>query len=231
MIGTLQRIMAEAFARLADPVAAFLPRLIAAVLILAVGVLIAVLVRWVATSTIKAAGVDRFLTQSGLSSLLGLSGRFRTSRAVAGTLYWLVIGATTLIALSALDTVLTTRLIDGAIILLPKLITAGAIILAGLWIGQYVGRSTLVWACNENIRRPRLLASAVRAGVVLVAVVAAADHLDFARTVFLAGFIILCGGLAIGLAISAGSFARRHFTPNEAPSEQCEPEESYWDHL
>lgn len=234
MIASLERIMADAFARLAGPAAAFLPRLIAAVLILGLGVLVAVLLRRIAAGTIKAAGVDRFLAQSGLASLLGLSGRFRTSRVVAGTIYWIAIAATILVALSALDTALTSRLIEGAIVLLPKLVTAGAIVLAGLWIGQYVGRSTLVWACNEGVSRPRTVASAVRAAVIVVAVVAAADHLNFARTVFLAGFIILFAGAAAGLAVGLATLARRHFTPPPAEHREqaeLEPERSFWDHL
>lgn len=232
MIASLERIMAEAFSRISGPAVAFLPRLIAAALIIGLGVLVAVLLRRIAAGTIKAAGVDRFLAQSGLASLLGLSGRFRTSRVVAGTIYWIAIAVTVLVALSALDTALTSRLIEGAIVLLPKLVTAGAIVLAGLWIGQYVGRSTLVWASNEGISRPRTVASAVRAAVIVVAVVAAADHLDFARTVFLAGFIILFAGAAAGLAVGLATLARRHFAPTmEHRERELEPERSFWDHL
>ncbi len=233
MIASLERIMADAFARLAEPAAAFLPRLIAAVLILGLGVLVAVLFRRIAAGTVKAAGVDRFLTQSGLASLLGLSGRFRTSRVVAGTVYWIIIGATILMSLSALNTALTSRLIEGAIVLLPKLVTAGVIVLAGLWIGQYVGRSTLVWASNEGIRRPRMVASAVRAAVIVVAVVAAADELNFARMVFLSGFIILFAGAAAGLAVGLATLAKRHFapSPDRVDPPELEPEKSFWDHL
>jgi len=222
--------MSEAFSRISGPAVAFLPRLIAAALIVGLGVLVAVLLRRIAAGTIKAAGVDRFLAQSGLASLLGLSGRFRTSRVVAGTIYWIAITVTVLVALSALDTALTSRLIEGAIVLLPKLVTAGAIILAGLWVGQYVGRSTLVWASNEGLSRPRTVASAVRVAVIVVAVVAAADHLNFARTVFLAGFVILFAGAAAGLAVGLATLARRHFT-TERRERELEPERSFWDHL
>jgi len=233
MIESLEKIMAGAFARLAEPAAAFLPRLIAAALILVLGVLVAVLARRIAAGTIKAAGVDRFLAQSGLASLLGLSGRFRTSRVVAVAVYWVIVGAAILMSLSALNTALTSRLIEGAVVLLPKLVTAGVIVLAGLWTAQYVGRSTLVWACNEGIPRPRVVASAVRAAVIVAAVAAAADYLDFARAVFLSGFIILFAGAAAGLAVGVATLAKRHFAPptGRAETTEPEPEKSFWDHL
>ena len=93
---------------------------------------------------------------------------------------------------------------------------AGALILlAGLWLGQYLGRGALVWAVNEDLPSPRKLAAGVRALVTFAAVVVAADTLNFAPAVFLAAFILMLGGaaLAAGLAIGLGArdAVRRHF--------------------
>jgi hypothetical protein len=64
-------------------------------------------------------------------------------------------------------------------------------------------------------------------------VVVAADHLDFARNIFLASFIILAGGLvltsslAVGLSASRG--LRRYFEDKDKTS--VESERSLWNHL
>ncbi len=108
---------------------------------------------------------------------------------------------------------LTTQIIQSFVFLLPKLVVAGLILLAGAWLGQYLGRSMLVWAVNENFPSPRRLAAVVRILIMFVAVVVAADQLNFARSVFLAAFIIFVGGavLAASLAIGLGSGSVQRF--------------------
>jgi hypothetical protein len=233
MIATLQRIVENALDRLVAIVVAYLPPLLAGLIILTVSFLIALLVRWVLMRAIKAASIDRFLSQSGLSSMLGRSGRLRAARLVSGSAYWLILLAGVLTALSAFNTGLTSRMVETVIFMLPKLVTAGAILLAGVWLGQYFARGVLVWACNEGIPRARLLAGAVRAAIVFVAIVVAADHLDFAKNVFLAAFIIVAGGAALALSIALGMGARgavEHYFHREQPPEE-EQEKPIWNHL
>jgi hypothetical protein len=100
-------------------------------------------------------------------------------------------------------------------------------------LSQYLARCTVVWAFNENLPYPRRLAVAVRLIVLFVAVVVAADHLNFARSVFLAAFIILVGGLilasslAIGLGASVG--VRRYLEEKSKTADDSG--RSLWSHL
>lgn len=117
--------------------------------------------------------------------------------------------------------------------MLPKIMVAGLILLAGFWLSQYLGRSLLVWAVNEDLPSPRRLASATRVLILFVAVVVAADQLDFARNVFLAAFIILASGavltLSLAVGLGAGGGMRRYF---EEKREGVETRErSLWTHL
>ena len=97
-----------------------------------------------------------------------------------------------------------------------------------------LGLSTLVWAVNEEIPCPRRIAGAVRIVIMFVALVAAADYLDFARGVFLAAFIILLGGstLAASLAIGLGGrdAAKRYLELRKAREEESGAR-SLWTHL
>ena len=73
----------------------------------------------------------------------------------------------------------------------------------------------------------------MRVLVVFVAVVVAAEHLDFARTVFLAAFILLVGGMTLAASIAVGIGAhdavQRHVRDAQQPTER--QERSLWDHL
>jgi hypothetical protein len=113
---------------------------------------------------------------------------------------------------------------------------AGAIILVGIWLGQYLGRSTVVWAVNEGLPQPRRLAAAVRVVIMFVAVVVAAYQLDFARSVFLAAFILLLGGAVLAASLAAGIGAgdrfRRYLSDRQERQEpSMERERSLWSHL
>lgn len=233
MIATLQQIMERALERLVLIITTYLPPLLAGLTIFLGAFLIAKFVRWVLTRMIKAAGVDRFLAQSGLSSMLDRSGRLRAARLVSGTAYWAIILVGLLTALSAFNTSLTSRMIEGVVFLFPKLVAAGVILLAGAWLGQYLGRSTLVWAVNEGIPYARRVAAAVRMVIVFVSVVVAADYLDFARSVFLAAFVLLVGGAvlaaSIALGIGAHGAVERHL--EKARPEEEREEKSLWNHL
>jgi small-conductance mechanosensitive channel len=234
MVAALERIVEKALERLSDTITTYLPPLLAGLIILLAAYVLAVLVRWLLNRIFKGTGLDRFLHQSGLSAMFGRSGRVRTTRLVSGAAYWAILGLGFLTALSAFNTALTSRMIETMVFLLPKLVTAAAIILIGAWLGHYVGRSTLIWACNEGIPSPRRWAGAVRIVINFVAVVVAADHLDFARSVFLASFVLLVGGAVLATAIALGLGAkdavRRYFYAEKAEIEEIR-EPSLWNHL
>lgn len=234
MIATLEGIVTAALDRLTLTLHTYLPPLLACIAILLASFLLAVLVRWLLNRIFKGTGLDRFLHQSGISNILGRSGRVRTARLVSGTAYWIILGIGFLTGISVFATDLTSRMIQAVIFLMPKLVTAGAILLVGAWLAQYLSRSTLIWACNEGIPGPRRLCAAVRIVIMFVAVVVAADHLDFARSVFLAAFVILVGGAALAASIALGLGARsavqRHLHGEAAPP-AGETEKSLWDHL
>ena len=231
----LRGIVEKAFERLGATLGGHLPHFLACAAILMFFWLLATLLRWVVLRIFKGAGVDRFLHQTGVYAMLDQSGRLRASRLVAGTVYWTTIGIGLLTGLSAFDTEMTTRMINAVVFLMPKLVTALAIVLAGAWLGQYLGRSMLIWASNEGLPGPRNLAAGVRILIVFVAVVAAAEHLDFARNVFLAAFIIVVGGMVTASSIAVGMWMRdalrRRMSPADSPEEVGSRSGSLWNHL
>lgn len=233
MIATLQQIVESALERLTAIVVNYLPPLLAGIIILAVTWLVAAGVRWLLNKIIKGAGFERFLSQSGLSSMLGRSGSLRAARLVSSAAYWLIFLGGALTALSAFNTTLTSRMTETVVFLLPKLVTAGVILVAGVWLGQYFARSVLVWACNEGIPYPRRLAGTVRIAIVFASIVIAADHLDFARAVFLSAFVLVVGGAVLAAAIAIGigvhGAVERHLRAG-SPSQESQ-ERSMWTHL
>jgi hypothetical protein len=117
--------------------------------------------------------------------------------------------------------------VRGFVLLLPRLILGGAILVAGAWLAHYLGRGALVWASRERIPGPRRIAAVIRLLLMFVAVVVAADQLEFARPVFLAAFIIVCGGIvltaSLAVGLSAGRYLDRYMNSAASPPPPPEP--------
>lgn len=234
MMETMRQVLEAVGDRLRYQITAYLPPLVAALVILLGAYVAASLARWLLGRAFKGVAADRFLRRTGLAFLIDSSGRLRSTRLVAETAYWLILVAGFLTGLSAFDTTLTSQMTRTFVLLLPKLAVAATILLAGFWLGHYLGRSALVWAVNEEIPYPRRIAIAVRTVVMFVALVAAADYLDFARTVFLAAFIILLGGAtlaaSLALGLSGRDAARRYLEEKRAHASGGDTR-SLWNHL
>jgi hypothetical protein len=234
MVETMRKVLEAVLERLYKYVTIYLPSLLAALILFLAAVVTAVLARWLLYRIFKGPTIDRFLRRSGVAFMLDPSGRLRATRLVAEGVYWCLLLAGFLLGLSVFDTDITTQAIQKLVFLMPKIVVAGLILLAGMALGQYLGRSMLVWAVNEDFPFPRRLATVVRIVIAFVAVVVAADQLEFARDVFLAAFIILVGGgvLTVSLAVGlgAGRGFRRYFEEKGQKTEETS-ERSLWNHL
>src|SRR5579883_1506236 len=201
MLTILKKILEGVVQRLETYGTIVLPSLLAALVLLVAAWLIAACSRWLVYRLFKGPAIDRFLRTSGLAFMLDPRGRLRATRLVAESVYWCIIISGVLLGLSAFDSQFTTLIIQKLVLLMPKLVIAGAILLTGFWLSQYLGRTTVVWAVNESLPTPRRIATAVRVLIMFVAVVVAANQLEFASSVFLAAFIIFVGGAVLTVSL------------------------------
>lgn len=235
MISTLEALLHNSLDRLSGLLAKWIPPLFAGIIIMLVAWMAALLARWLLIRIFKGIAVDRFLRMSGIASVLTRSGELRASTLAAGVAYWGILLLGFLVALSAFNSQIASRMSETLVFLLPKIVTAILIILGGLWLGQYLSRSALVWAVNENLPAPRRIAAAVRILIVFVAVVVAADHLNFGRSVFLAAFILVVGGAILAASLALGLAGKdavaRYLKSREGPERAEAAGRSLWNHL
>ncbi len=233
MFRTLSEILGRTVEQLSRPVTLHAPQVLASAVLLAATVLVAGVVRWLLQRLVRARALERFLLQSGLCDFLPRSGKIRAARLIADAAFWALIVGGALLAVSAIDSSLTSSFVESSVRLLPKIVTAGAIVLAGAWLARYFSRGVVVWACNEGIRYPRRLAAGVRVLVTFAAVVMAANELEFARTIFIAAFLIVFGGLMLAASIAAGISARELLKRHLDRPAESDPAEngSLWRHV
>jgi hypothetical protein len=234
MFRSLQLILQGAVDKVGDQVYAFGPPILAALFILLITFVFARIVRWGLMRSFRGVAIDRFLRESGIVSMLGLSSRINASRLVTGAVYWTIVIIGCLTALNAFGTRVTDDIVLASASLLPRVLGAVAIIVGGIWIAQYLGRTVLVWTYGEGLPSPRKWSAGLRALVILMAVVIASDVLNLAEQIFFAAFVILAGGtiLALSLAVGLGSgkaVENRLLRRQERSSE--EDSDSVWQHL
>jgi phage-related holin len=236
MLRTLQEILEKSAERLYVQSTTILPSLLAAAVILVISYVVARGCQWAIRRVYHAVALDRFLSDTGVGSMLGRYGERPAGHLAASSVYWLILLMGALTALSVFDTNLSRQIVEGTVFLFPKLVIAGLILLAGFWLARYLSRSVVVWAFNEQIPHPRRWATAVRIVIVFVAIVVAADTLNFAREVFLAAFIIGVGGAVLTAALAFGlggreAISRALEARRSERQEEREEDRTLWNHL
>jgi hypothetical protein len=86
----------------------------------------------------------------------------------------------------------------------PKAVGAAMIFLVGWLVANFLGEGALIAAVNAGVPQARLLARAVRWGVLLFASATAVTHLGIGKEMVLVAFGITFGGLILALALAFG---------------------------
>jgi hypothetical protein len=206
ILGNVFRRTVDGFA---ERVAAFGPNLLAALMLLLGGSLVAVLLRFVLRPVLRWLGLDRFADRVGVTQLTRRAGmRSPFSSALATGVAWTVFGAFLLLAIGALNLQVATDLVSRAFTYLPQLLIATGIMMLGLMVAGFIRRSVLIAAVNARLRSARLLAASAQSAITILFAAMALEHVGIGRQVVLTAFSILFGGAVLALALAFGLAGR-----------------------
>jgi small-conductance mechanosensitive channel len=188
---------------------AMLPSIIAALLVLAVGLLVS---RRLARATIawsQRVGLHEAARRVGLVELLPRVGIHRSVPQVAGSLvFWLLMAAALILACHLLGLPAVASALQGLAIYLPKLLVAGMLIALGLSVATFVRG----WIASSAERAGLATAHELAVGgyylLLAIFVIAALDQLGIALRLLNAALLILLAAAALAAALAAGLGAR-----------------------
>lgn len=201
---TLAAVLGETWRQFVRQTVEVLPNVLASLLFLAVGIGLAVAIGRLALWLFTVAQMDRGATRLGISASMERLGITSVSHLLARLLKWLIVILAFIPALFSLDARLASDLLSRLLLYLPHLLIAVALLLVGAVLSRFFARSVLIAAVNHEIRGARLLAGATRAGIMLVAVAVALEHLGIGRATVLVAFTILFGGLMLTVSLALG---------------------------
>jgi hypothetical protein len=186
-------------------IATFLPRLLLALLVVAIGWLFAKAVRFAVEKGLRAvnftvlterAGTDSFLQQAGLhgdtTTLFGL------------VAYWLAILATLMIAFNGLGATYIADLLGRVVLFTPKLVVAMLVVVFGSYCARVAGSAVHTYCEDAQIPDADLLGRIARYLIVIFVVMIALGQVEVGGDIVQRTFLILLAGLVLALALAFG---------------------------
>jgi Conserved TM helix len=184
--------------------ALFVPRLIAAAIIFAVGFVVALLLRQVIHRLLVSLHFDRLTQRIGAAEMLRNAGMPSAELLIAKIVFWIVWIGFMVSAVDTLQFAPFQGLVDEFFRFVPRFLIALLVFTLGFLIGNFLWRAALLAAVNAGIPGARLLSGALRLLVIGVGVVMALEQLGLATGVVLTAFAITFGALMLGTAIAFG---------------------------
>jgi hypothetical protein len=205
----LEDVIRTTFVELGSRLRAFAPNLLAMLLLLVAGVILAGLVRFFLAFLLPRIGIDRFAERTGLGEVARRGGLARRpSEVIAVVVAWAVLTVFVLLAVAALDIRVAMDLVTRAFTWLPHLLVALVLLLVGGLVAGFLRRSVLIAAVNAGLPSPRFLATATHAALMVLFAAMALEHIGLGQRVVLVAFAILFGGTVLAVALAFGLAGR-----------------------
>lgn len=198
-------VVVQEFTALGARLAAFLPNLVGALLILLVGWAISWLLALVARRALRALGVDRLESRHRVAERVGLTQGLSDS--LSTLVFWSIMAVFVLGSVHALGVTAVTATLDRLLAFVPNLIGAGFTALVGVLIARFVGSVTTSAGVAAGIAAaPRIgfLVQALGIGLVLALTV---EQLGLKTDILVLPLsaLVTAAGFSAGLAFALGA--------------------------
>jgi len=181
------------------PIAAFIPRLFGALLVVAVGFLVAKLLDTLLSKLLAKVGLDRLVAGTGMTKLLGRVGiRVPISTLIGKIVYWFVLLIFLVSAAESLGLARVSATLDMLALYVPKVFGAGIILLVGVLLAQLVSGLVRGAAEGVGIDYAGGLARIAQGLIIIISISVAIGQLEVKTE--LLNYVIAIGLISVGLA-------------------------------
>jgi len=185
--------------------AAFLPALMAGLLVIVAGIVAGWLVKRALVRMLIWLRLDRLADRVGWRSAFSKGDVRQALYNIVGN----VVGISIVLvfvddALNRWGLTTLSRFIDSIVFYIPNLMLAGVIVGVGLMLSGTLAQRVSDALEEEGIRRARLVGKVIKAALIAVVAALALWQLHFAREIILAAFVISFGSIGVAFAIGAG---------------------------
>jgi hypothetical protein len=200
-----ERIILEPFERFYEKLLLFLPNLLISLVLLVIGILLGIFVRWAFTRIFRAMNLDKLSQTLGMSEALTRSGiRDSLSVIVSRILKWFTIITFIIVAMQNLRIPTVEHLIDRVFLYLPNIVIAALVLVLGYILSNFFGRAALIASVNAGMASAGLLGKAVKFTIFILACTMVLEQLGIGKDTITIAFAIVFGGIVFAFSIAFG---------------------------
>ncbi len=202
-------IIRESLASFFQGLGAFLPNLLAVLIILIVGWFVARVLRYAVAKALESLKFPKAAKQAGIDDFLAKGGVKRTSTDLLAVLvYWLVMLVVLVIAVNALRLEAASQLLHEILLYLPNIIAAVSGVVVGLYAATFGASLVRTAAANAGIVEAGFVAEIARYALIVFAFAIALNQLGIGTNLIAPAVLILFGSAGLAAAIAVGLGAR-----------------------
>ncbi len=185
--------------------AAFLPKLLLALLVVAIGWLIAKAVRFAVERALHAINLNVLTERAGTDNFLKQAGMRGDTTTLFGLLaFWAVVLATLIIAFNGMGLTYITDLLGRAVLFIPKLLVGMLIMVFGSYFARFVGDAVTNYCIDAKIPDSDMLGRLVRYAIMLFVIMIALSQVEVGGDIVQRTFLIILGGIMLAIALAFG---------------------------
>ena len=201
----IDRILIQPLGEVFQKLVAFLPSLLTGIVVFAVGLVLAWLVKLLVVRIIKLLKLDAAFARSGVTEALQkMAVKDTPTKLVGRMFFWLVALIFFVLALSVMRMPVIDQLLERFLLYLPNIFVALVVLAIGWFLGNFLGRAALIASVNAGVKIAGPLSKGVKGVILLLAFVMAFEQLGIGRSTVIAAFTIVFGGAVLALALALG---------------------------
>ena len=184
---------------------AFVPTLLAAIILSVVGLIVARILRRASLKIFKLLRLDVIAERSGIEDFLLKGGvRFTAVTLLANLIYWFVLFAAFLAALNILGLEVAAELLNRVVLYIPRVVVSVFVLIFGVLFAKLVQGAAYTYLSNVGIEGARLMSTVAEYAILFFVASIALEQLGIGGEILVSAFQIAFGALCLALAIAFG---------------------------
>jgi hypothetical protein len=185
--------------------ASFVPQMLAALLLLFVGWLLANLVRTGVLKLLDVLHFDSLAEKTGIEAFLKQGHLdLSLSRILAKLTYWIIIFIVIVTVANSLGLHMVADLFNKIVLYIPNIIVAILVLVFGVLVARFINRMVFAYLNNIGVQGALTISTLSEYGVIIFVVFVALEQLAIGTTLLTAAFQIGFGAIGLAFALAFG---------------------------